>query len=103
MNTYQKKQVTVVIDMAFLRRFLDLLDQFDISGYTAVPAIAGAGESGSWRKDKLPTEAGSMGVVYLVIDDNKLDELLEEISPIIEDKIGIIVINEVTVLRGERF
>ena len=103
MNEYTKKQVSVVIDMAFLRNFLDVLDQMKISGYTAVPAIAGSGEGGPWKKDKLPTEAGSMAMIYIVIDQDGLEELLEAISPVIKDNIGIITVTDVTVFRDKKF
>ena len=59
-KTFPKKRLSIIIEAPFLNRLLEMLDAHDVPGYTVLPALAGKGKSGSWRRDALSSDAYRM-------------------------------------------
>jgi PII-like signaling protein len=92
-----------VIEAPSLRRLTDLLDRLEVAGYTVLPALAGRGSRGAWSREGLVTEAGRMVIVICVLDASRVDAVLEEVYALVRRQIGIIIVSDVAVIRGERF
>lgn len=103
MKTYPKKRLSIIIEAPFLDRLLDLLDDLDVPGYTALPALAGRGKSGSWRRDSLSSDAGRMVQVLIVLDVERLPGVLAAVKRVLDRQIGIVSLSDVEVLRPELF
>ena len=103
MDTHRKKRLEIVIEAPLVDRLLGLLDRADVTGYTVMPALAGRGREGTWRREGLVTEAGRMVVVMTVIDPTRVDAVLEQIYPLIARQIGILTICDVDVIRADHF
>ncbi len=78
-------------------------DRRDVTGYTVLPVIGGRGHHGVWSRDGLPSAAGAMVSVAIIVAEEKLDEVLEPVFELVRRHIGIVTISDVMVIRGERF
>ena len=103
LKTYPKKRLSIIIEAPFLNRLLELLDGLDVPGYTALPALAGKGKSGSWRSDALSSEVGGMVQVLIVLDAEKVHTVLKTVRNVLNRQIGIVSLSDVEVLRPELF
>ncbi len=100
---HAKKRIDIVIEMPMLKRLLDRLDDMAVTGYTVLPALAGRGSEGSWRREGLVTEAGRMVMIICVLDETRVDEVLERIFELVSRQIGIVTVSDVSVVRDEAF
>ena len=103
LTTYPKKRLSIIIEEPFLNRLLDILDTLDVPGYTALPAVAGKGKSGSWRRDSLSSNVGGMVQVLVVLDLEKVPGVLQAVRSVLDRQIGIVSLSDVEVLRPELF
>lgn len=101
--THHKKRLEIVVELPVLNRLLDLLDHLAVTGYTVIPALAGRGVEGSWRREGLVTEAGRMVVVFCILDDTRVPEVLEQVYALISRQVGIVAVSDVEVVRPEHF
>lgn len=102
-KTYPKKRLSIIIEAPFLNSLLDLLDSHHVPGYTVLPALAGKGNSGSWRRDALSSDAGRMVQVLIVLDAEKVPAVLSMVRDVLDRQIGIVTLSDVEVLRPELF
>lgn len=100
---HDKKRLEIIVEAPVLKRLTDLLDRLDVGGYTVVPALQGKGHGGSWSREGQATDAGRMVVVIVVIDPQRLDEIVDPIFALVQRQVGIMTIADVRVLRGEHF
>ncbi len=102
-KTYPKKRLSIIIEAPFLNRLLDMLDRPDVPGYTVLPALAGKGKSGAWRRDALSSDAGRMVQVLIVLDAEKVPAVLGLVRGVLDRQMGIVTLSDVEVLRPELF
>lgn len=100
---YPKKRIEIIVEMPVLNRLLDLLDRLAVTGYTVMPALAGRGRDGSWRRSGLVGEAGHMVVVVCILDESRINEVLEPVFNLVSRQIGIVTVSDVQVVRQEHF
>ena len=103
MQTFAKKRLDILIEAPILRRLLTLLDELDVSGYTVVPAIAGRGRGGSWHREAAVGEAGRMVMVYCIVDEKRVEDILKPVFELVSRQIGIVSVADVEVVRPDRF
>ncbi len=102
-ETFTKKKLEIVLERPLLNRLLDLLDRLEVSGYTALPALAGRGHDGVWRREGMVGEAGQMIVVFCILDGDRIDAVLSEVRELITRQIGIVTVTDVEVVRRDHF
>lgn len=104
MQTHAKKRIEIIIEAPSLRRLTELLDQLSVGGYTILPALGGKGrESGNWSREGLVSDAGRMVLVLCVLDQSRVDEVLDKVYALVSRQIGIVTISDVQVIRKEHF
>ncbi|MFH1803836.1 MAG: DUF190 domain-containing protein [Pseudomonadota bacterium] len=103
MKTYAKKRMEIIIEAPFLNRLLDHLDQQGVHGYTVVPAIAGKGHGGNWSRDGLVSDAGRLVMVICILDPSDASTLLESTYAQMSNRIGIVSLGDVEVVRDDHF
>jgi PII-like signaling protein len=103
LKTYPKKRLSIIIEAPFLNRLLDILDGLDVPGYTVLPALAGRGKSGAWRRDSLSSDSGRMVQVLIVLDAARVPAVLSAVRGVLERQIGIVSLMDVEVLRPDLF
>lgn len=103
MQTHLKDRVEIVIEAPALDRLLAVIRAAGVSGYTVVPALAGAGAGGEWSQDSTFTDAQRMVVVICITDPSRTEQLLEPVFRLLSRQIGIVSVGTVKVIRSERF
>ncbi|GGK23945.1 DUF190 domain-containing protein [Salinarimonas ramus] len=101
--THPKKRLDIIVEAPIMNRLLDLLDRLAVTGYTVVPALAGRGRDGSWRRAGLVSDAGQMVMVICVLDESRVPEVLEPVYKLLSRQIGIVTVSDVAVIRREHF
>lgn len=103
MKTYPKKRIDIMVERPLLERVLALLDQQGVGGYTVLPAMAGRGRDGSWHRDGLVGRAGSVVLVFCILDESRIEQVLTPLFALVERQIGIVTVSDVQVIRPEHF
>lgn len=103
MKTFMKKRIDIVVESPILSRVVELLDRQHVTGYTVLPALAGRGADGDWHRDGLVGRAGSAVLVFCIIDESRVDEVLEPLFQLVSRQIGIVTVSEVQVIRPDHF
>lgn len=102
-DTFAKKKLEIVVERPILNRMLALLDRLDVSGYTAIPALAGRGRGGAWRREGQVGQTGQMVVVLCILDAERVDVVLDEVYTLLEPQLGIVTVSDVDVIRADHF
>lgn len=103
METHDAKRVEIIIEAPMERRLRAALEEADVTGYTILPVLGGAGRSGSWSREGQVSRAGGMVAVVCIIRPDRLDRLLDAAFTVVERHIGVVSITDCAVLRAERF
>ncbi|MGF1465768.1 MAG: P-II family nitrogen regulator [Sandaracinaceae bacterium] len=99
---HPRKKLELIIDRPHLPRYLRLLEQRGVNGYTVLPALGGRGTRGEWKDGGL-TDAADRVVVVAVLSEPTLEVLMLDLDALFEDFPGIVFVSDVEVLRAERF
>jgi len=103
MQTYPKKRIEIMVEAPLMDRVLSILDKHGAPGYTVLPAVAGRGTDGSWHRDGLVGRVGSVVQIVCVIDESRVDSILEPLFALVSRQIGIVTISDVHVIRPNQF
>jgi PII-like signaling protein len=103
MKTHPKKRIDITVEMPVMSRVLTLLDDLNVSGYTVIPAIAGRGHDGTWHRDGLVGRAGAVVVIFCIVDESRVQAILEPLFKLVSRQIGIVSVSDVQVIRPEHF
>lgn len=103
MKTHLKKRIDIMVEAPLMQRVLNLLDQQNVSGYTVLPVLAGRGKDGAWHRDGVVGRAGALVMIFCIVDEQRMDEILEPLFKLVSRQIGIVTISDVQVIRAEYF
>jgi PII-like signaling protein len=103
MKTFPKKRIDIMVEAPLMQRVLNLLDQQNVSGYTVLPVLAGRGKDGAWHRDGVVGRAGALVMIFCILDEQRVDEVLEPLFKLVSRQIGIVTISDVQVIRAEYF
>lgn len=103
MQMHDKKQVTVILASPLLTRLKRILSNDGVSGWTVIPAVEGMGLAGSWSREGIVGEAQKMVAVVSIVDPAKVDRILDDVIGLIEPGSGVVTVQDVKVVRPDRF
>jgi PII-like signaling protein len=103
MQTQLKKKVEIIIEASMVERLCKALKEGGATGYTVTPAVKGSGTNGTWSRRGMISESQRMYVVLTVLDESDLEGALEKVYALLSRQIGIVIVTDVQVIRGERF
>lgn len=103
MKTTAKKKLEIVIEAPVLERLTRRLDEARVKGYTVYPAVSGRGRNGSWSRKGQISESERMYVLFAVLDESELEEVLDTVYALVSRQIGIVTVSDVQVIRADRF
>jgi PII-like signaling protein len=100
---YPKKRIDIMVEAPLMQRVLNLLDQQGVSGYTVLSALAGRGQDGAWHRDGVVGRAGALVTIFCILDEARVDEVLEPLFKLVSRQIGIVTVSDVQVIRPTHF
>lgn len=103
MITHRKKRIEIMIEAPALMRVTDALDKLEATGYTVLPALAGKGMAGNWRRDDAYGDAAQIVCVVCITDAARVENILGALKDLVERHIGIVSVADVEVIRAEHF
>lgn len=103
MKTYPKKRIEIMVEAPLMMRVLQKLDELGVGGYTVVPAIAGRGKDGAWHRDGMVGRAGVLVQIFCIVDESRIDQILEPLFGMVSRQIGIVTVSDVQVIRPDHF
>ncbi len=103
MKMYSKKRIDIMVEAPLMTRVLKLLDDLGVRGYTVLPALAGKGQDGSWHRDGQVGRVGSVVQIFCILDEARVDAVIEPLFKLVSRQIGIVTLSDVQVIRAEHF
>lgn len=103
MKTYPKKRIDIMVEAPLMQKVLNLLDQQGVSGYTVLPVLAGRGKDGAWHRDGVVGRAGALVMIFCILDEARIDEVLQPLFKLVSRQIGVVTVADVQVIRPEHF
>jgi hypothetical protein len=97
-----RRRIEVLVDAPLMRRVLAAAATAGVTGYTLLPTLGGAGESGSWSDDQV-SGAESKIMFLTVTSEQKAEALINALTPLLESHGLILMTSVVDVVRGGKF
>ncbi len=97
-----RRRIEVLVDSPLVRRVVAAAKGAGVTGYTLLPTLGGSGEGGAWTDDQI--SGADAKVMFLTVTSAaKADALVEALAPLLQSHGLILMISDVSVLRGGKF
>lgn len=87
------KRVEIVVDALEVENLTRALNRVGVSGYTVIRNVTGSGGRGTRRGDDV-TDVFANRLVIVACEEEKLQELVEEIRPILKRFGGVCLVSD---------
>ena len=98
-----KKRIDIIVEALLIRTLITTLDQARVPGYSVLPIIEGRGILNAWSSEGQISDAANMVALLCIVDAAQADDVIDAIFAVIRDRIGLVTMSDVFVLRPERF
>ena len=103
MEMHRRKRVEIVVEKQLLRHVTAALRQrHEITGFTVLPCLGGAGHHGLRAPDAI-TDVLDNVVIVVITREEVAQALLDDLMELLEDRIGIVCVSDVEVVRAGHF
>ena len=102
MQTTTAKRVEILIEAPMEGRLTAALTTAGVKGFSVLPVLGGAGQSGRWSADGQIGRAGMVAVICLIAPE-RLEALLDAAFGVVERHICLINVTDAQVIRSARF
>ncbi|MBA4795347.1 P-II family nitrogen regulator [Phenylobacterium sp.] len=102
MQLTRRKKLEIVIEAPVLRRVEAFLSEAGVRGWTVLPSLAGAGDSGEWRSGDF-TPGQEKRLILALVSSEAAEKVLARLADFFADYPGVVAVSDVEVLRGEKF
>lgn len=103
MEMHRRKRLEIVVEKIFERHVTDLLDrQQGVTGYTVLPCLGGRGHAGLRAPDAI-TDVLDNILIVVITREAVARSLLEGLMELLEDRVGIVALSDVEVVRAAHF
>ena len=97
-----RRRIEVLVDAPLVRRVTAAAAAAGVTGYTLLPTLGGAGESGPWSDDQV--SGAEAKVMFLTVtSEQKAAALIDALTPLLESHGLILMTGVVDVVRGSKF
>lgn len=101
METVLRKRLEVLADAPLIPRIVAALRQAGAGGHTILPALAGSGLHGEWSEERLTGATKQM--VLAITAEPCAQAFVDLIAPLLDSHRLLLMITDVSVVRGDRF
>jgi len=103
METFTKKRLEAFIESPVLHRFIGILEDENVRGYSVLPVVSGFGTDGEWSREGSITDVGQMVAVVCIVSEDAVEPLLDKAFAMLSRHMGIVSVSDCEVMRGDRF
>lgn len=103
LNLYEMKKVEIVVEGQHQEFVTDLLDKAGVPGYTIFHNLSGKGSHGFHESHLLFNEEETLIMIVSVMNEEKLEAILEALRPFFNENSGVVFVSDVKVSRLEKF
>lgn len=103
METFAKKRLEAFVESPVLHRYIGILEDEGVRGYSVLPVVSGAGTDGVWSREGSVTAAGQMVAVVCIVSEETVEPLLDKAFAMLSRHMGIVSVSDCEVMRGDRF
>jgi len=100
---HKKQRIELIIERMAYKRACRILKDSGMTGYTVIPALAGAGGRAEWRRDSDISASRDMVVVISIGDEERVEAAIAQIEGLLGRHIGVVTVSDVQVIRDGRF
>lgn len=100
---HAKKRLELIIEMPAFKRACRVLEESGVTGYTALPCMAGFGSGNRWQRGNDLSSSRDMVMIVSILDEDLLPKITQAIENLIGSHIGILTVGDVEVIRDDRF
>jgi len=100
---YKKKRLELIIEKPAFKRASRVLEDSGVTGYTALPCMAGFGGGKRWQRGNDLSASRDMVMIVSILDEDLLEKIIREVENLIGSHIGIISVGDVDVIRDDKF
>jgi len=100
---FAKKRLELIIEKPAFKRACRVLEDSGVTGYTALPCMAGYGSGNRWQRGTDLSATRDMVVIISILDESLLVDVTEKIENLIGSHIGILSVSDVKVIRDIKF
>lgn len=93
------KKIEFIIHKPHLTKFIDLLEELNISGYTIVENVIGKGTKGNMMWDEI-TDSFKNSYVFILCEEDKVNNITEKTLPFLKKYGGICFISDSYIIEG---
>ncbi|MEW6018136.1 MAG: hypothetical protein AB1760_08690 [Pseudomonadota bacterium] len=102
MQLTQRKKLEIIVEAPVLRRVEGFLAEAGVRGWTVLPSMAGAGDSGEWRSGDF-TPGQEKRLIYALVTEEVAERVMGRLADFFSDYPGVVAVSNVQVMRGEKF
>ncbi|MBW0152604.1 P-II family nitrogen regulator [Phenylobacterium sp.] len=102
MQLSKRKKLEIIVEAPVLRRVETFLAEAGVRGWTVLPSLAGAGDSGEWRSGDF-TPGQEKRLIFALVTTEVADRVLARLADFFADYPGVVAVSDVEVMRGEKF
>jgi nitrogen regulatory protein PII len=103
LKLYELKKVEIIVKGEHLEFVTDLLERAGVSGYTIIHNVSGKGSHGFHEGHLLFNEEDTLVMVISVMPEEKVEAVVEGITPFLNKHSGVVFVSNVRVSRLEKF
>lgn len=103
MQTYDKIRMDILVESPLEEKLSAFLDGQAVSGYTMFSAFGGRGGGHTWVRSGLITDVGKMTLFVCILDRDRREAVLDALYETFGDRIGFVTIQNVQVIRADKF
>lgn len=97
------KKVDIIVSGERIPFVRDLLARVRVTGYTIIPNVSGMGHSGFYEGNLIYNETSTLVLLMTVVNEEKVELILEGLTPLFERYSGIMYVSDVGVSRQDHF
>ncbi len=100
---FNKKRIELIIEKPAFKRACRVFEECGVTGYTALPCMAGYGNGKRWQRGTDLSASRDMVMVVSIFDENLLPKITEQLENLIGSHIGVLSVSDVKVIRDDKF